>query len=389
MSKRLTTEEWVAKAEARHGKGRYDYSKVQYKSSREKVEIICNECGNVFWQNPTKHTNKRGDGCPVCARNTASERLMSSKETFIEKAESVHGKGKYDYSKVVYTGDKGLLDIICLKHNNLFTQRAGKHIQGHGCPICGEEVRVQKRIQAKSEAFIKQVKAIHGDLYNLDDLVYTGRKNKVILGCRLHGKVEVLASSILHSGKPAGCPECGKEKMVAARVGSIDTFKQSVRSKYSEEVYDYTDTVYVNAKTPVKVKCTYCKKDIESTPDSLLTRSYSCSCVTGHLPGGFKDYLPGTLYYLRVTDEENRVSYKIGITNRTVEERCDARDLAKISIIKTWNYPKGLDARKEERRILNDFKVYKVAGGYAPLMSGNTELFDRDILELDTRGMNE
>jgi len=318
-----------------------------------------------------------------------SKKVTFNRETFIKKAKSIHGNNKYDYTDVVYTGDKGLVDIKCLKHNTLFTKRAGKHIQGQGCPVCSEETRVQKRIQAKASSFIQKVKDIHGDLYDLKDLVYTGRRNKVTLGCKVHGKVEVLASSILHSVSPAGCPKCARERTIAFHTGNLDTFKQSIIGKYGKEVYSYQDTVYVNAKTPIKVQCLHCKEDIESTPDNLLTRNYSCSCVPIHTPGGFKDYLPGILYYLKVTDSENVTSYKIGITNRTVEERYGAADMAKIEIIKTWDYVKGLDARKEEKRILDNFRVYKVSSAYNPLQNGNTELFDRDVLELDKVGKSE
>lgn len=50
MPKKLTTEEWVAKARAVHG-DRYDYSKVEYINGKTKVCIICPEHGE-FWQTP-------------------------------------------------------------------------------------------------------------------------------------------------------------------------------------------------------------------------------------------------------------------------------------------------------------------------------------------------
>ena len=42
--------------------------------------------------------------------------------------------------------------------------------------------------------------------------------------------------------------------------------------------------------------------------------------------------------------------YKIGITNRSVEERF-SRDLAKIKIIETWEYPFGIEALERETEI--------------------------------------
>lgn len=45
--KKLTTKEWIQKAHTIHG-DKYDYSKVDYKRSRDKVCIICPTHGE-FW----------------------------------------------------------------------------------------------------------------------------------------------------------------------------------------------------------------------------------------------------------------------------------------------------------------------------------------------------
>lgn len=58
-----STEEWIAKARIIH-KDKYDYSKVIYKNSKEKTEIICPLHGS-FLQLPSHHL--RFHGCPRCA----------------------------------------------------------------------------------------------------------------------------------------------------------------------------------------------------------------------------------------------------------------------------------------------------------------------------------
>lgn len=62
MGKRKTTEQFIAEAKAVHG-DRYDYSKTQYLTNREKVLIICPIHGE-FWQSPKSHL--RGHGCTKC-----------------------------------------------------------------------------------------------------------------------------------------------------------------------------------------------------------------------------------------------------------------------------------------------------------------------------------
>lgn len=61
---KLTQEEWIRKAKEIHG-NKYDYSKVEYKGSHEKVKIICNNCGKEFIQEARAHIN--GAGCRECS----------------------------------------------------------------------------------------------------------------------------------------------------------------------------------------------------------------------------------------------------------------------------------------------------------------------------------
>jgi len=53
---------------------------------------------------------------------------------FIEKSKLIHGD-KYDYSKVIYKGNKEKVKIICPKHDEFF-QTPSDHKQGKGCSKC-------------------------------------------------------------------------------------------------------------------------------------------------------------------------------------------------------------------------------------------------------------
>lgn len=63
-SLKLSQEEAIKNFTKVHG-NRYDYSKVDYKNAHEKVEIICNKCGESFLQAP--HNHKAGHGCMKCS----------------------------------------------------------------------------------------------------------------------------------------------------------------------------------------------------------------------------------------------------------------------------------------------------------------------------------
>ena len=105
--------------------------------------------------------------------------------------------------------------------------------------------------------------------------------------------------------------------------------------------------------------------------------------------GGIKMSEPAIAYYLRICDDEQGTLYKIGITNH--EEVCHGgvgryrlrSDMDKMTVLKTWEFATGRAANDFEEQILQNFQGDKYEG--PPVISrGNTELFIRDVLGLDT-----
>lgn len=72
------TEEFIRKARLVHG-NKYNYSKVNYINSENKVEIICPTHGS-FWQKPTNHLY--GCGCPKCYLKSQTKLYEKLKESF-------------------------------------------------------------------------------------------------------------------------------------------------------------------------------------------------------------------------------------------------------------------------------------------------------------------
>ena len=141
MPKKLTTDDFAAKAKKVHG-DRYDYSQVVYVNSKSKVKILCSEHG-CFEQWPSNHLN--GQGCPKCGELIKGKARLSQAE-FIERATKIHD-GKYDYSKAEYTTSDKKVTIICPIHGE-FLQTAAEHLFGKGCAPCGIEKRAaSKRIK--------------------------------------------------------------------------------------------------------------------------------------------------------------------------------------------------------------------------------------------------
>ena len=122
---RMTREEFIEKARKVHG-DKYDYSKSDYKGSHKKVCIICPEHGE-FWQLAKNHL--RGYDCPKCKGKNKTN------DDFLYKAKKIHGDN-YDYSKTIYKNVRSAVCITCKTHGD-FWQTPHVHLEGHGCPKCG------------------------------------------------------------------------------------------------------------------------------------------------------------------------------------------------------------------------------------------------------------
>ena len=130
----FSKDEFIKRANEVHGE-KYDYSLVDYKDTRTKVEIICMEHGS-FFQYPNKHM--QGNGCPACGRERTAEHNFLTLDDFIKRARNVHGD-RYDYSSSVYIGADNKLEIICEKHGK-FEQTPHNHLKGVNCPSCGASI---------------------------------------------------------------------------------------------------------------------------------------------------------------------------------------------------------------------------------------------------------
>ena len=125
-----STEEFIEKARKVHG-DKYDYSKVEYRGSYEKVHIICPIHGE-FLQTPITHL--KSYGCPKCALEGRQEKRKLGKDEFIKRAKEIHGDF-YDYSKVEYVNNQTKVCIICPEHGE-FWQTPHNHLRGQGCFEC-------------------------------------------------------------------------------------------------------------------------------------------------------------------------------------------------------------------------------------------------------------
>ena len=302
---KLTTEEFIKKAREVHG-DKYDYSKVEYVNSKEKVTIICPKHGE-FPQTPQKHL--LGQGCPKCGNKP-----KLTTEEFIRKAREVHGD-KYDYSKVEYVNATTPVVIICPKHGE-FLQNPYNHTDGRGCKKCATEVTAaklrywtekkcyeeasryselksfrtqsedaynaalkhhwlkdytwlsykidvskpkKKRQSYTQEEIIERFRSIFGDRYSYEKVVYKAMKVSITLVCHEkdangieHGEFSMRPDNIFSSNQ--ACPKCYDARRSRLQRKPVEKFIEEA-TKVHGGLYEYHKVEYVNTNTNVCIVC--------------------------------------------------------------------------------------------------------------------------------------
>lgn len=151
---------------------------------------------------------------------------MSNKltlEAFIANARAVYGDA-YDYSKVVYVGNKQKVEVVCPAHGS-FWVTPNNHMRGKsGCPTCKGE-SVARRNKKPIAHFEARMRLIHGDKYSYDWETMTHSRKPMRIECREHGWF-VQSPHSHASGR--GCPDCWEAKRRHARMLGADTIASRV-----------------------------------------------------------------------------------------------------------------------------------------------------------------
>ncbi len=282
--------------------------------------------------------------------------------------------------------------------------------------------------------FIEKALLVHGGAYQYGNVEYIGNKTKVIITCKTHGEFQQIPSDHL-LGK--GCKKCGIECSILKQTGNVDAFIGKAYGVHGG-IYEYTDAVYLNNRTKVKIICK-AHGEFQQTPNNHLegqgcpkcgihrralqkvsnatafidqstrihgdTYDYSSVVYTNarhkvsitckihgefqqapynHLSGrgcrfcsvgGFDPSKPGTLYYICIDGSV----YKIGITNLSIKRRFLVSEVSRIVVIEELLYDHGEDCYNKEQWLLRKYKEHLYTGPPV-LRSGHTEMFNIDLL---------
>ncbi len=258
------TQEFIKKAKKIYG-DKYDYSKSDYKGSKIKLIITCKKHGDWL---VSPNAFLRGSECPKCYGTP-----KKTTDEFISNAIAVHGN-KYDYSKVVYNGNKNKVTIVCPIHGE-FKTSPQSHLKGSGCPVCSGNQKITR------DKFIEKSIKNHVIKYDYSKVNFKNPMEKVTIVCPIHGEFQQGASYHMHGGN---CPRCvGGKKLT--REDFIDKAKIVHKNKY-----DYSKVKYFNYSTKV---CIICPEHGEfwQTPNNHLFGAGCPTCPESKLEGEMRIFL--------------------------------------------------------------------------------------------------
>jgi Fe2+ transport system protein FeoA len=166
---------------------------------------------------------------------------------FVNKCSEIHN-ARYDYSLVNYINTSTNVKILCPIHGE-FEQRPSNHMQGKGCPKCGNVLKGRRGKKTyktigvtctnfkmvdigKTDKFIRIANKTHKNKYDYSLVNYMGANDKVKIICHIHGEFEQRPRN--HTGGQ-GCPKCG----TVARLLSMGINKRGGIDK-NQQVLDLT-----------------------------------------------------------------------------------------------------------------------------------------------------
>jgi hypothetical protein len=184
------------------------------------------------------------------------------------------------------------------------------------------------------------------------------------------------------------CPKGHRHKTTWARFqqggecaycqGAIVTHEQV--EKFFEKAGYKLASKYINCNDPIQFVCPNGHRHKISW--SNFKKGQRCAFCPSENIGGFKADKPAILYYLKFI-KNDKAFYKIGITNHSVEKRY-SQEPRHYKILMEKHFLIGSLAKDEESKILKKYKKYRYDDTDV-LMSGNSELFTKDVLNLDAK----
>lgn len=237
-------------------------------------------------------------------------------------------------------------------------------LNGKGCPLCASN---QKKTHEQYEAEL-----LSNSIFYVPIEPYKGALTNILHECLEGHQWKASPVNVLRG---SGCPTCYSVKKSFRQTKTHAQYEQEL---FEKELEYWPVEPYKGSLTKILHECIE-GHQWPATPTSILNGRGCPTCATH----GFNPDLPSILYYIKL-DKFPESFYKIGITNNSISKRFEKDKDKTITVLLEKHFDKGSYAAKEEKGILEKYKALRQKVPGFLKSGGNTELFEEDILGLDT-----
>lgn len=340
-------EKYIDRLLEKHG-NKFDYSKVEYVKTTDKVIIICDVHGGYI-QRWADHI--QGNGCPICSNESKKLRQFKTTDTFIERSIKKFGD-KFDYSKTKYVSHKDYLIITCKKHGDIQVKPVQHFRSKIGCSRCSYD-----NTNSNTEDFITKAKITHGDKFDYSMSDYSNSKVYVKIKCDVGHIFEQRPNDHLNG---RGCNICASDLTM---------------SEGEKELVGYISSIY-NGRILENNRSVIFPREVDIyLPDLKIAIEYNGLYYHSEVSKD-KDYHIGKT---RLCSEKGIRLIHIWSDEWIKEEKKIKNFLRNIILQPKRLYARKLDLREVCKDLQREFIDNHHLQGYVP-SSGAFGLFDDDFL---------
>ncbi len=218
-----------------------------------------------------------------------------------------------------------------------------------------------------AEEFEEDLKVINNNIFILTK--YSKSSNKVTIQCKIC--FNIWSTYPFNLLKGHGCNVCA--------VNQVSKSQTKTHEKYLIELNNSKLTYfpleeYITARVPILHLCRNCSHIWKVSPNNIL-RGFGCPICAEAKRNNMS--LPCNFYYIKITNTNNKIVYKVGITNSSIKTRF-ADELSKgykIEILLFKYFSSRKEAYALEQRILVSYTHKKYKGEKFLARGGDSELF--------------
>lgn len=175
-----------------------------------------------------------------------------------------------------------------------------------------------------TKQFIIDAHKIHNDIYDYNRSIYTGCKNKILIGCKKHGEFNQTADDHL-CGK--GCKKCANEKLSMLKTINISHFLTKCKIIHGSK-YDYSKVIYRHNQIKIIIICPTHGTFLQ-TPNNHLSGSGCPQCAGNNFKKNCGEFIDdaikihGDKYdysHSRYLTAWNKITIKCNFCNKIFEQ---------------------------------------------------------------------